>query len=173
MIKSKNYPEDLIKKIDSIQEKVHSGEISLLDLELVPIFDNLRLDLTINNLESYSKPYKEACKLLELKFMELQNLLSASNVERSFLKYLETDPSDEEISQLFDNCWRTTFYLNTLSFKFLESSKNFLCQEKSVVNPEEIIEIEDCDEEFIVQIPKHKYTEKMMNCLDDINVKLT
>ena len=172
MVEITDISDELNQKIEEIQRKVYSGEISLLNLELVPIFNNLRTNLTESNLDNYSKPYKEACGLLDLKFSELKYLLSASTIEKSFSDYLETNPNDDEILHLFDNCWREVFYLDVLSYNFLECSKDLLCRDKKEISIVEPVEIEESDEIFVVKIPKRKFTEKMMNYFNTIKKKL-
>ena len=54
MGESKDISEEIDKKIEAIQLKVLSGEISLLDLELVPIFENIKDSLNIGNIDKYS-----------------------------------------------------------------------------------------------------------------------
>ncbi len=172
MAESQDISEELNKEIEEIQKKVYSGQITLLNLELVPIFDNLKRTLNVNNIDKYSRPYKEACGLLDQKFNELKNLLSSSTIEKTFLEYLETKPSDDEILQLFNNCWREVFYLNILSLDFLEFSKDLLCREKESPIETEPIEAEETGEIFVVKIPKRKFTEKMMNYYTNIKSKL-
>jgi hypothetical protein len=172
MVEIKDFSEELNEKIEGIQKKVYSGEITLLNLELVPIFNSLKNSVTVNNIDRYSKPYREACGLLDQKFNELKKLLGSSTIEKTFLEYLESNPKDEDIVQLFDNCWRSIFYLDTLSIHFLELSKNLLCREKENSIIAETIEMEESDEEFVVKIPKHKFTEKMMNYFLQIKEKL-
>ncbi len=45
----KDFSEEINKKIKEIQNKVLAGEISLLDTELVPIFENLKDSLNVHN----------------------------------------------------------------------------------------------------------------------------
>jgi len=172
MVEAKDISEELNKKIEEIQQKVYSGEIALLDLELVTLFNNLKDTLTVKNINKHSKSYKEACTLLDQKFKELKNLLGSSTIEKTFIEYLKTNPKEEEIVKLFENCWREVFYMDTLSINFLRFSKNLLCKEKKPSPEEEPIEIQETNEEFIVKIPKHKFTEKMMNYFKSIRNKL-
>ena len=172
MVEIEDFSEELNQKIEEIQRKVYSGEISLLDLELVPIFENLKNTLTERNLDNYSKPYKDACGLLDLKFTELKNLLGASLIEKIFLEYLQKTPTEEEILQLFDNCWREVFYLDIISYNFLEFSKDLLCREREIIPEVEPIEMDHTKGEFVVKIPQHKFTEKMMMYYSKIKDKL-
>ena len=64
--------EELNKKIEIIKEDVLSGKTSLLELELNPLFHDLKDSLSIFNIENYSLTYKNACELLVEKFEELK-----------------------------------------------------------------------------------------------------
>ena len=60
--------EVLNNRIRDIQKKVLSGKVNLLDLELVPLFDELKDSLTVYNLEISSETYKNSCLLHNQKF---------------------------------------------------------------------------------------------------------
>ncbi len=164
--------QNLVKKIEDIQKSVNLGEINLLDLELVPLFNDLRDTLNIKNLNEHSRTYKEAYNLLDHKFNELKSLLSSSNIEQKFLKYFELNPSDEEISSLFENCWRKAFAIDVLSYQFLDSSKSLLKREKRSPLESPTIEYEEYNEDFILKVPKLRYTEKMTQYLEEIKKKM-
>jgi len=78
----KDIAEDLNERIENIQKKILSGEVKLLDLELVPFFDELKDSLTVKNLEKSSETYKNACLLLNQKFDELRSMLSSLESEK-------------------------------------------------------------------------------------------
>ena len=168
MGESKDNSKKLNKKIGEIQKQVIEGKISLLDLELVPIFNELKNSLNVYNLNMYSLTYKEACSLLKNKFNELKKLLTASNIEQNFLQYINANPSEEEISQLFSGCWNKIFSINALSFQFLMESKDRLCHEKPHSFVFESQEEEKVNDEFILEIPMLKFTEKMNKFFNSI-----
>ena len=85
---------------------------------------------------------------------------------------MNTNPSDEEISQLFAGCWRKIFTINALSLKFLDTCQERLCKEKGVSFLIEHLQKEKADEDFILEVPKFKFTEKMTNFLNSILDKL-
>lgn len=172
MIHNTDFSEEIREKIRRIYDKVVDGEISLLDFELVPIFQELKDSLNMSNLSNYSKTYIEACGLLDKKFKELKDLLNSLDEERKFTEYLESEPPDCEISELFNDCWIKTFNSAILSYKFLEESKDRLIREKPSPLIIEHLQTEKTNEKFILKLPKHKFTEKMLAFFDSIKEKL-
>lgn len=167
-----DYSTEITKKIESIKNKVYSGEISLLDVELVSIFTELKDTLNIHNLSKYSITYEKIFQLLNQKFEELKLLLSSLDNEKVFLNYLNSKPEDSEIYQLFEECWREPFTINTLSLDFLESSKEKLDKRKGETYKIEHVDKIDFKDNFLLEIPTHKFTEKMMLFFNSIKDKL-
>jgi len=158
--------------IEDIKNRVLSGEISLLDIELVPIFENLKDSLNIYNINKYSNTYKNAFQLLSQKFEELKIFLEYLDNKDTFLNYVKKNPMDTEITELLENCWKEPFTLNTLSLRFLEYSKDRLVTKKS-----EPLKIESIDkirlkENFLLEIYDKKFTEQMNAFFDSIKGKL-
>ncbi len=163
---------EINKIIEDIKIRVLSGEVSLLDIELVPIFENLKDSLNIHNINRYSTTYMNAFQLLSQKFEELKRFLNYLDNKDIFLSYLKTNPKDTEIIELLGDCWKEPFTINTLSFDFLEYSR-----ERLVANKGEPLKIEPIDrisvkEEFLLEIHDKKFTEKMNKFFDSINDKL-
>lgn len=169
---AKDILEEINRKIEDIYKDILTGNISLLDLELVPIFNQLEGSLNIKNLDKYSKSYKNACGLLTQKFEELKNLLSSLDSQKKFMNYLDNNPSDEEISQLFEGCWRKIFTIDALSLNFLDTCQERLCKERGSSIFIEHLQREKTDEDFILEVPKLKFTEKMANFFYSILDKL-
>lgn len=168
----KDFSEEINNKIETIKNRVLSGEISLLEIELVPIFENLKDSLTIYNISKYSRTYKSAFQLLSQKFEELKIFLSYLDNQDKFLKFLKTNPRDIEIYQVFEDCWREPFNIDTLSLKFLEYSKERLVLEKEDPLKIEPIEKIKLKEDFILEIPEKRFTEKMLAFFNIIKDKL-
>ncbi len=168
----KDFSEEINKKIESIKNRVLLGEISLLDIELVPIFENLKDTLTIYNINKYSMTYKSAFQLLSQKFEELKIFLSYLDNKDKFFDFLKTNPKDTEIYQLFDDCWREPFIIDVLSLKFLEYSKDRLVTPKGEPLIVESIEKIETKYNFLLEIPSQKFTEKMMAFFNIIKNKL-
>lgn len=168
----KDFSEEINNKIENIKNRVFSGEISLLEIELVPIFENLKDSLTIYNISKYSRTYKSAFQLLSQKFEELKIFLSYLDNQDKFLKFLKTNPRDIEIYQVFEDCWREPFNIDTLSLKFLEYSKERLVLEKGEPLKIEPIEKIKLKEDFILEIPEKRFTEKMLAFFNIIKDKL-
>ena len=168
----KDFSEEINNKIENIKNRVLSGEISLLEIELVPIFENLKDSLTIYNISKYSRTYKSAFQLLSQKFEELKIFLSYLDNQDKFLKFLKTNPRDIEIYQVFEDCWREPFNIDTLSLKFLEYSKERLVLDKG--EPLKIVPIEKIKlkEDFLLEIPEKRFTEKMLAFFNIIKDKL-
>lgn len=168
----KDFSEEINNTIETIKNRVLSGEISLLEIELVPIFENLKDSLTIYNISQYSRTYKSAFQLLSQKFEELKIFLSYLDNQDKFLKFLKTNPRDIEIYQVFEDCWREPFNIDTLSLKFLEYSKERLVLEKGEPLKIEPIDKIKLKEDFLLEIPEKRFTEKMLAFFNIIKDKL-
>ena len=168
----KDFSEELNNRIESIKNKVLAGEISLLDVELVPIFENLKDSLTIYNISKYSSTYKSAFQLLSQKFEELKIFLSYLDNQDKFLKFLKSNPKDIEIYQLFEDCWRDPFIIDTLSLEFLEYSKDRLVTKKPEPLKIEHLDKINLKETFLLEIPEKRFTDKMLAFFNSIKDKL-
>lgn len=168
----KDITEDLNNKIQNIQKKILSGEVNLLDLELVPLFDELKDSLTVHNLEKSSETYKNACLLLNQKFDELKSMLNSLESEKQFLNYLNSNPSDLELYSLLNGCWRDVFVIDAMSLAFLELSQKRLSIDRGGPITIEHLKKAKIKGNFLLEIPKHKFTERMMNFFNSIREKL-
>ena len=168
----KDITEDLNNKIQNIQKKILSGEVNLLDLELVPLFDELKDSLTVHNLEKSSETYKNACLLLNQKFDELKSMLNSLESEKQFLNYLNSNPSDLELYSLLNGCWRDVFVIDAMSLDFLELSQKRLSIDRGGPITIEHLKKAKIKGNFLLEIPKHKFTERMMNFFNSIREKL-
>ena len=164
--------EVLNNRIRDIQKKILSGKVNLLDLELVPLFDELKDSLTVHNLEKSSETYKNACLLLNQKFDELRSMLSSLESEKQFLNYLNSNPSDLELYGLLNECWRNLFTIDALSLEFLELSQKRLGIDRGGPITIEHLQKAKVKDKFLLEIPKHKFTEKMMKFYISIRKKL-
>ena len=171
-MENKDFSEEINNKIESIKNRVLAGEISLLDVELVSIFENLKDSLTIYNINKYSSTYKSAFQLLSQKFEELKIFLSYLDNQDKFLKFLKSNPKDIEIYQLFEDCWRDPFVIDALAMKFLEYSKDRLVTDKSEPLKIEPMEKINFKENFLLEIPEKRFTDKMLAFFDIIKDKL-
>lgn len=169
---SNNITEDLNKRIENIQKQILTGDVKLLDLELVPLFDELKDSLSVQNLEESSETYKNACLLLNQKFDELRSMLSSLESEKQFQNYLNTNPSDSELFNLLNECWREIFIIDALSLDFLELSQKRLGIDRGGPITIEHLHKAKIKDNFLLEIPKHKFTEKMMNFYNSIKGKL-
>ena len=79
MIEFTDYSKEIDQKIENVKKEVLSGKISLLNLELNPIFQDLKDSLNVFNINKYSELFKEACSLLNQKFEELKGFLESNN----------------------------------------------------------------------------------------------
>jgi len=164
--------ENLNKRLNDIQEKIASGEINLLELELVPYFNELKDSLEVINLEKSSKTYKNACDILNQKFEELKNFLGSLNTEKKFVEYLKRNPSETEIFELLCDCWIEPFNIQGLSMDFLQSSRDRLLKGKSSSKIIEHLDKIKSKKIFILEVQKQKFTEKMINFYNQIQSKL-
>ena len=160
--------EEINKKIEDIQKEVLAGKLTLLDLELAPLFNELENTLSVYNLNKYSKSYKNAAELLSQKFDELKNLLSSLDTEKKFMAFLKSNPDDSSIFELMKGCWREPFNIDALSLEFLENSKNKLSRERSRSITIEHLNKLKVKNNFILEIPRHNFTEKMTEFFNEI-----
>jgi len=167
-----DYSEEIARKIEETKSKILSGEISILDIELVSYFENLKTSLNIENIENYSITYKKVFQLLIQKFEELKILINSLDGNERFLEFLKTTPKDSEILHLLNNCWIKPFNLETLSLNFLESSRDRLNIQKSYPPTIEHLDKVKVNQNFLLEVPEQKFTEKMMKYLKDIRKKL-
>jgi len=160
--------EEINRKIEDIQKEVLAGKLTLLDLELAPLFNELENTLSVYNLNKYSKSYKNATELLSQKFDELKNLLSSLDTEKKFMAFLKSNPDDSSIFELMKGCWREPFNIHALSLEFLENSKNKLSRERSRSITIEHLNKLKVKNNFILEIPRHNFTEKMTEFFNEI-----
>jgi hypothetical protein len=163
-----DYSEEINRKIDEIQTKVLSGEIVLLDTELVSIFENLKNSLNKDNINRYSSLYKNAFYLLLQKFDELKALISKIDSKEGFIRYLKSNPADSEVYELLSSCWVKPFNIGSLSFGFLKSAKEKLDILKSEPASLEKVEKIDVKDTFLLEISEQKFTEKMLDFYNSI-----
>ncbi|MFO8019969.1 MAG: hypothetical protein R6U96_15195 [Promethearchaeia archaeon] len=167
-----NKSQSIIHQIDEIKQNFIEGNITLLDLELVPFFEEIEQAIKPTNLDNYSESYKKACELLNEKFKELKELVSSFESEKRFIDFLHHEPTDEEISRLFKGCWIKIFKVNQLSAQFLKESKEKLCSRKK--SKQKVFETQDVEvsDEFRLEIPRKKFTEKMMSFFNIVKDQL-
>ncbi|MHA2034878.1 MAG: hypothetical protein ACW98X_00505 [Promethearchaeota archaeon] len=168
----KDLSEEINRKIEEIQGKVLSGEVALLDLELVPIFENIKDSLNINNIDNYSITFKNSFHLLTQKFEELKILISNLDKKEGFIRYLKSNPDDLEVYELFNRCWIKPFNIESLSLNFLSRSDKKLRKEKGFPVLIESLEKLPTKHNFLLEVPELKFTEKIMKFYNMINKKL-
>jgi hypothetical protein len=167
-----DFSEEINKKIEAVKEEVLLGKINLLEFELNPIFSDIKDSLSISNIRNYSQSYVNACELLDRKFEELRNLLSSLDIEKAFIDFLKEKPKKEEIYDIFNGCWKFTFELEPLSINFLEYALDRFCKEKTIDLGIEHQDKVRSDYQFLLEIPKLKFTEKVNEFLNEIKKKL-
>ncbi|MCK4284618.1 MAG: hypothetical protein KAX18_00370 [Candidatus Lokiarchaeota archaeon] len=171
MGESKDLSEEINRKIEEIQTKVLSGEIALLDLELVPIFENIKDTLDIGNINKYSLAFKNVFQLLVEKFEELKILINNLDKKEGFFQYLKSNPNDSEVYNLFNGCWIKPFNIESLSLNFLNSSREKLSKGEGYSVTIEHLEKVIIKHNFLLEVPEQKFTEKIMNFYNTIKNK--
>jgi chromatin segregation and condensation protein Rec8/ScpA/Scc1 (kleisin family) len=167
-----DFSEEINRKIGEIQKKVISGDTSLLEVELFPLFENLKDSLNTSNLNKYSITYKKVAQLLIQKFEELKILINNIDQKEGFLNYLKSNPEDSEIHQLLNECWIEPLDIESLSLDYLEQSKDKLSNKKNYpINIEQIEKVVVKDT-FLLEVPEQEFTEKMLDFYNDIKDKL-
>jgi len=164
--------EKINKRIALIKNEVLSGKINLLELQLNPIFSEIKNSISIYNIENYSQSYRNAVELLNDKFEELKNLLSSLDIEKKFEDFLKTHPNEDQISDLFRGCWRETFLFEPFSLNFLEYASDRYIKERITNFPIEHLTREKTNDQFLLEVPRYKYTEKISAFYDKIKKKL-
>ncbi|MBY9018217.1 MAG: hypothetical protein KGD66_05220 [Candidatus Lokiarchaeota archaeon] len=164
--------EELTNYIDTVKEDVVTGKISLLELELNPIFNELKESLNVYNIFNYSQTYEKACDLLSLKFEELKNLLNHLDNDEIFMQFLKSKPNDIEIEQILGNCWREVFHLKSISPEFMIYSNRRFSKDRLFIEKIEHVRKEQTGGSFLLEIPRQKFTEKMMDFYNLIKNKL-
>jgi len=172
MITYQDLSDQINNKIEKITREILLSKISLLDLELDPIFQDLENSINVYNITNYSKIYKKACNLLSQKFEELKRLLASLDNDKQFFEFLKSNPPDSEISQLFTECWVDVLHIDCWSYNFLEYSRDRFCRSKTILTEIEHLEKKLINNEFLLEIPKHIFTEKMMRYFEKIKEKL-
>ena len=165
-------PQKVRNQLIKIKQEILSGNISLLELELNPIFQEIIDSVSTSNIFQYSPLYKETNDILYQKFEELKKLLVRMDNKQRYSQFLNQSPSDIDIAALFEGCWLRTFQVESLSFNFLkESQKKLLTAHSDPINIKELSKV-DTKEKFILEIPKQKFTEKMNQYFRSIIDKL-
>lgn len=159
---------EIIDEIERIKTDILSGKLSIIELELSPIFNKLKDSLNINNLINYSPPFEGACGLLSDKFEELQRLLDTLDNEGIFTNFLKKRPSDEEIASLFITSWKEFFHLESISLKFLNYSNDRYCQERKIIEAIKHLQRQKKIGDFLLRIPAHKFSEKIQGYFNQI-----
>jgi len=165
-------PKEVHDELIKIKKDILSGNISLLELELNPIFQKIIDSVSTTNIFQYSPVYKETNEILYQKFEELKKLLIRMDSEQNYLQFLQNSHTDSEIAKLFEGCWSKPFQVESLSFDFLEESQQKLLNAHTEpISIKELSKI-DSKEQFILEIPKQKFTEKMNQYFTSIIDKL-
>lgn len=165
-------PQKVRDQLIKIKQDILSGKISLLKLELNPLFQEIINSVNTTNIFQFSPLYKETNKILYQKFEELKKLLIHMDNEQRYVQFLEKSPTDSTIAALFNGCWRKAFHVESLSFDFLEESQQkLLAAHREPINIKELSRI-GSKQKFILEIPKQKFTEKMYLYLKSIADKL-
>ncbi len=162
----------IIEEIQEIFDIIHRGSKHALSVDLNPIFQKFKRSITTQNLNESSSAFSKLCNIIETKFNELQMYLALFGQEKKFLTFLESNPSDIEIFNLFKGCWYKPFNLNALSLDFLEESKDSLenrIREGYII---ENLEIPQKDENFLLEMPSSSFQEIIENYFNKISEKL-
>ncbi len=171
MGESKDFSAEINRRVEEIQKKVLSGEITLLDLELVPIFENIKDKLDIENIKRYSLTFKKVFQLLVEKFEELKILINNLDKKESFFQYLKSNPKDLEIYNILNGCWIKLFNIESLSLNFLNTSREKLNKGSGYLITIDHIDKVKIKQNFLLEVPEQKFTEKINRFYNDIKNK--
>ena len=163
---------NLNNKIATIENDILQGNINLLNLELVPLFNAIKEHLTIYNIHQGSGTYGQLTKLLNEKLEELKLLLNSLDDKTIFSHYLNLNPTDEQINNLLNKCWNKPFIINSLSIKFLKLSKNKLSLNKKISYKIEHLTKLKTNQDFFLEVPSQEFIEKILDFFNQIKKKL-
>lgn len=153
--------EYLEKKIKQIEESVISANTSLLELELVPLFLNLKKLISTKNLEPSTEIYQRSYAILDQKFREFKELLRSLDNQNNFIQYLNQKPSDEEILCLMKECWLEPFLISTISLDFMVESHKKLIKRHFEPIIIKHLELREKQEDFLLEVPEKTFVENM------------
>ncbi|MFX0010100.1 MAG: hypothetical protein ACFE9R_07285 [Candidatus Hermodarchaeota archaeon] len=172
MIYPKDFNSEIDIKIDKIKKEIVSGKISLLELELNSLFNEMEGFINTVNLEQYAITYKRAYEILEQKFEELKKLLRSLDDDRKIIAFLKTNPKDEEIYEIFKGCWHKPYYVEDLSLEFLFYATNRYCKDN--IPRSEIVHLKKIPskEDFLIEVPELQFIEKLNKYYEEIIKKL-
>ena len=172
MIYPKDFNLEINNKIDKIKQEIVSGKISLLELELNNLFNEMEGFINTVNLEQYAITYKRAYEILEQKFEELKKLLRSLDDDRKIIAFLKTNPKDEEICEIFKGCWHKPYYIADFSLEFLFYVADRYCKDN--IPHLEIVHLKKIPskEDFLIEVPEFQFIEKLNKYYDEIINKL-
>jgi hypothetical protein len=172
MIDNLDISKEINQQIDLIKSQILSGDISLLNLELNPLFQKLEDSVSVFNLENYSDTYKNACDLLHDKFKELKELLKSFDNEKIILKFMGKNPSDSEIEKLLEGCWQSIFSIENISIDFLKYANERFSKGDDQPITVEHLKRSISNEDFFLEIPEVQFTQKLDKFYEEIKEKL-
>ena len=172
MIYPKDFNLEINNKINKIKRDIESGKISLLELELNVIFNEMERSINKVNLELYSITYKEACEILEQKFEELKKLLASLDEDQKIISFLKNNPKDDEIYDIFRGCWHNPYYIEDLSLKFLKYAVDRFCRDNITSSELEHLNRIPSKADFLIEIPEFHFIEKLNQFFIEIKEKL-
>ncbi|MHA2049781.1 MAG: hypothetical protein ACW986_09225 [Promethearchaeota archaeon] len=172
MSENKDITEEINKTMKEIQTQILSGELTMLDIELAPIFETLKKSITIKNISDSSSMYNDAFQLLVQKYEELKVLINKLDRKESFFMFLKSNPVDSDILQLLEGCWIKPFNIESLSLDFLTSSQEKLSLGHLIQPPIKHLDKVETKQNFLLEVPEYQYSEKIINFFESIEHKL-
>jgi len=143
----------IFKEIQEIFEIINKGSENALSVDLFPIFQKFKRAINMSNLDVSSSTFSKLCSIIETKFNELQMFLALFGQEKKFLTYLESNPSNIEISNLL-------------------KSKNFLENRRREGYTIENLQIPNKNENFVLEMRSISFQETIENYYNEIYRKL-
>ena len=132
MTESKNHLSIVLEKMAQIQMQVEQGHLSLLDIDLIPIFQQITENLSPEEILLGLSAMQSGTSILGLKIEEIRNFILFLSQKELIISYLTNLSSDEEYYHLLINHWETPFQLESISPEFLQSSYSALVSNKPV-----------------------------------------
>jgi hypothetical protein len=131
-IKSAKNLDQLADHIATMRSYVSSGEISLIDQQLGPIFDSLRQLLTEDDLSKGLEILQNSTLFLTEKLDEINRFISQLSQREKYLRFLQQNPSDERLAGILSSVWNQPMRLFPFSIQFLHQSYTQLVQNKPI-----------------------------------------
>ncbi|MHA1520455.1 MAG: hypothetical protein ACTSRK_09755 [Promethearchaeota archaeon] len=132
MTENKNTLSTVLNRMAQIQLKVEQGHLSLLDIDLIPIFQQITENLSPDEILLGLSAMQSGTSILGLKIEEIRNFIIFLSHKDLIVAYLTSLSSDEEYYHVLIDHWESPLKLAAISSEFLQSSYSSLVSNKPI-----------------------------------------